>query len=39
MRNVMAIILVGVALLALPSPASPQVVTAAQVNGTWRDRT
>jgi hypothetical protein len=39
MRNVMAILSVGVALLALPSPASPQVVTAAQVNGTWRDRT
>jgi hypothetical protein len=33
------VILVGVAQLALPSPASPQVVTAAQVNGTWKDRT
>jgi hypothetical protein len=39
MRNVTALISVGVALLGLPSPASPQVVTAAQVNGTWRDRT
>ena|SRR5215204_1500951 len=25
--------------LLLPSPASPQVATAAEVNGTWKDRT
>jgi hypothetical protein len=38
MRKV-AVIFLCIALVALPSPASPQVVTAAQVNGTWKDRT
>jgi phosphate-selective porin len=39
MRKATALISVGMVLLALPSQASPQVVTAAQVNGTWKDRT
>ena len=39
MRKATVLISIGIVLLALPSQASPQVVTAAQVNGTWKDRT
>ena len=39
MRKATAFLSVGMVLLALPSQASPKVVTAAQINGTWKDRT
>jgi hypothetical protein len=38
-RGVRILISLALAILVLPLPASSQVVTAAHVNGTWRDRT
>src|SRR5215204_7462271 len=38
-RGARILVSLAVVTLALPLPASSQVVTAAQVNGTWRDRT
>jgi hypothetical protein len=38
-RGASILISLAVVTLALALPASSQVVTAAQVNGTWRDRT